>query len=425
VERWLALCLNLVVLDMRECFMWLEEEEHSLSTGEMESILGSMLNEAGLPSLRRLQHCGFPPFSWSHNVVSAGVRVLTAYSSQLLTLDLRCQVEGKEDGDELMAAVLLCSQLTSLTLGRWWSSSTVVVSGPSRLPNLIALSIDFPRMDHVPHEAVPLTEAQLASTLDHCPHLQSLVLRSLHSTPLDVLLWIDQRCPDLRLLHFVRLFELISHSEKPARWAAATTIGAVAFPSLVSLTMTSGNSYLCCSTVIRLTSLLRLAPRLRFLHLDLERLAHRHLAAFAALPALRGLRLGQQNDGRMKEGERLRRCWRKVGSDRDGLAAQYSQVSRSPTRVWSSPHLRPGWIGCRHPITRIDDHDLVLTSAPLTNQEIENVLWPWGEHDSDVLVESVDGMTGREALLAALAPAPRSESNTGRASGQRKRRRAA
>jgi hypothetical protein len=83
MEQWLALCPNLAVLDMLDM--------KAATVEEMEVVMRAMVNEAGLPVLRRLQHCGFPPLfpysrgvvrrRWSHDMVSARVRVLTAYSS--------------------------------------------------------------------------------------------------------------------------------------------------------------------------------------------------------------------------------------------------------------------------------------------------------------------------------------------------------
>jgi hypothetical protein len=403
VERWLALCPSLVVLDIRDV--------GPVSDGEMESILRAMVNEAGLPTLRRLQHCSFPSLQcglqtrWSHDVVSACVRVLTAYSSQLLTVDVGCEVD-EEEAEELMAAVLQCGGLTSLHLAGWWWSSSVVVPGPPRLPSLISLSLDLAEQD----EDASLKEAQLASILDHCPHLHSLVFRWCCSTPLDVLLWIDQRCPDLRLLLFERLIKLSSRIEDPARWAAATT-ATVAFPSLVSLTMTRHDTNLHPLPVVDLIALLRLAPRLHFLHLNLARIAPEQVIEFAALRALRGLRLGAANNSQTKQGERLRqRYWRKAGGDPEGVAAQYSRVQHSKTGLWCSPHLRPDWIG-RAPINVVVDadgrlfrYDCLLRSAPCTEQEIEDDFWSWGVNACDVFVDSVDGVTGRQAFFAAFDP---------------------
>jgi hypothetical protein len=420
VERWLAVCPSLVVLDMRDVGSAITRE------GEMESIMRAMVSEAGLPTLRRFQHCSFPAMfhghqlQWSHEVVSLAVRVLTAYTSQLLTIDLRCGVD-ESDRDELMGAVLRCGQLTSLTVGRWWSSCSVVLSDCPRLPHLISLTLGSPPRRQVasldpPRGATKLMEPQLASILDHCPRLQSLVLGSLYSTPLDALLWIDQRCPDLRLLHFDSLSELSSRLVDPVRWASVTATALLCFPSLVSLAMTRYDIDLSCSTVLDLIALLRLAPRLRFLHLDLDPLTPQRMTAFSALPTLRGLRLGAQNDSQMKKGERLeqgkrlRRCWRKAGGDSKGVAAQYSRVQHSKTSLWCSPHLRSDWIGSHTVLESVDDNGL-LRSTPPTDQEIEDDFWSWGEDACGLFVESVDGMTGREAFFAAIASAPLSTSD--------------
>jgi hypothetical protein len=277
---------------------------------------------------------------------------------------------------------------------------------------LTSLSLLSPRTQKA------LVEGQLVSILDHCPHVQSLVLLFLYSTPLDVLLWIDQRCPALRHLRFHSLTKLSSRVKDRARWSAATT-GAVAFAALVSLTITSSRSDVGHFGITYLIALLRLAPRLRFLHLDLAQLPPQQVAPFAALSALRGLRLGAQNHSRMKEGEHLKRCWRQAGGDPKGVAAQYSRVQHSNTSLWWSPHHRPDWIGSN--IKFIDD-DGPLRSTPPTDREIEDEFWSWGDDACGLFVESVDGLTGREAFFAAFAPAPPSTSDAVSATGAKRKR---
>jgi hypothetical protein len=106
----------------------------------------------------------------------------------------------------------------------------------------------------------------------------------------------------------------------------------------------------------------------------------------------------------MKQGERLSRYWRKAGGDPKGVVAQYSRVQHSKTSLWCSPHLRPDWMGSHPPTVGIEYVIDLLRSSPPTDQEIENDLWSWGENACDLFVESVDGVTGREAFFAALAP---------------------
>jgi hypothetical protein len=144
--------------------------------------------------------------------------------------------------------------------------------------------------------------------------------------------------------------------------------------------------------------------------------------AFAALPALRGLRLGKGNDSRMKEGKSLRRCWRRAGSAKKGVAAQYNRVQHSNPSLWCSPDLHRGWIAIPTPVDEISVDDGLLRSAPLTDEEIEDEFWSWGEDVCHQFVERVDGMTGREAFFAAFASTPPSASGGVSADGRKRMR---
>ena len=412
VVQILALCPSVVVLDMGDAGYGTGQEE-------VESMLRAMVNEQGLPVFPHLQHCRFPSCNrregWSPDLVVAYLRVLKAYNRQLLTIHLECGAEVEKDGDELVDAVLQCSQLTCLHLVDWRMSSSSIFLDPPRLLHLKSLTLEI-TSDVSNKRGAPeplLLESKLVSILDHCPHLQSLSVKGRYLTPPDVLLWVAQRCPDLRVLHFGAL-NLRWAIQDSTRWDSVTA-AAVGFPSLVSLTL----SGLCHDKhkvpAIKLVALLRLSSHLRFLHLDTESgaaLTPARAGAFAALTSLRGLHFTLVKQWELREDEKFLRCWRPQTNE---VIKHYSRQLHSTTSLWCEPHLRPDWMD-RVIDTRMG-HDLLRCGVP-SDAELEDD-WP----STRRFVESVDGMTGREAFFAAIALLPAPVSNrTVPASGKQKRK---
>ena len=361
---------------------------------------------------------------WWTGVFNALPAFISAYSEQLLTLDLvlGCKSWGTDvdtvveqgpagTAKALTEALLSCRSLRRLQMTDHWISASCLAPSSPALPLLKSLHIDMvDRMD----------EATLAVFLDAAPHLQELTI---HSSPLphEVLLIVGQRCHELRTLVMTqrRSNHSIHHPrlQNPKRWLPLPP--GTALPKLTTLICNTrpltGDSLARIPYFTRVVAyLVHSTPSLRCLLLPHHDWLEQHpdvASLLGGLTELRAMRLGQSEW--VQEG-RLARYW--IQSKSKGPRVQ-REAPGERVGVWGQEALpRPRWPWNTEP--KLEPHRL-MTGGALPEAE----LWAeWEEDagwcDSTVRIprfkEEVDGLTGSRAFFAAIAPSPE---------GSRKRRR--
>ena len=245
-----------------------------------------------------------------------------------------------------------------------------------------------------------LDEAKLAVLLDAAPHLLELTL---HSSPLpyDVLLWVGQRCHELRTLVMTRGDSNIVHYPRAMpseRWNLLSPS-----PALPLLTTLMFNTNPCASN-IRVRSFTRVAsylvhstPSLRYLRAPYLKWLETNCAlvsALGGLTKLEGLWLGEAEW--MRQGPLrsywLERSWRMDGGW--GESTVMRQARRGTANVRGDEALswpRQPWI---------EEGDRYRIRGGVMDEEEVRAEWcdrVWRFKDE------VDGLTGARAFFNAIA----------------------
>ena len=292
------------------------------------------------------------------------------------------------------AALLSCRSLRRLLVTDCWLSMTVPFPSAPAFPDLESLELCVEKaIDLAPH----------ALLLDAAPHLQELTFKA-SPMPLGFVAWIGERCHELRTLilavHDV-LFDYDEQSlevlDRPRPLPAApalpylTVLAVEEFAPLAEQTRPRFNS------LVPFTQFLaHSAPSLRHLYLPFSLWDEQYLAPvskLAELTRLQSLHLGPQswwNDEReMTQYWQVNAQGSRVQRDGGGQVSVWGDgvfpIPALPWRDWQEQEVMRGGA-----MREVDA--LALLSS-----------WGW---TLSVFTEEVDGVVGREAFFAAIAPKP-------------------
>ena len=229
---------------------------------------------------------------WLSEVAADCVGFLHSYSTQLLRLELK-RLPSLPAAAPILQAAFHCRQLRRLKLQGGEEEQ-------EKTPRLTAVSFTpLPQLHSLSLGNLDISAAQLTALLRACPAVEHIKLCSMPAFTLELLPVIGRSCRRLMVLDASWCdFELFAHPVEAQLTAAEQSrdIEAV-FPQLVALTLRVDEPYSGMdpppSSSPRLQWLLRLlrsAPVLRFLHLDLH-LGLSELLPFSSLTSLRGFML--------------------------------------------------------------------------------------------------------------------------------------
>ena len=322
---------------------------------------------------------------------------IAAYAGQLLSLDLIDFYDPHVIFEPLSASVtkpmtaalLSCHSLRKLHVASWWLSSAVPTPSSPALPQLESLHLDV---------VSGMEEATLAVLLDACPQLQELTLRTVPLSH-DVLLWVGDRCHELRTLTMTRMPP--DHIDRPCpmdahRWDLLPP--SPALPKLSTLRLYNSSSPFTedNTRALRFTRiasyLVHSAPSLRFVYFsDLSCLEGRRqlLAMLGGLTELQGLWLAGAEWMWMKQ-EPFKRYW--MGSESRGQSQVLVGARSEGSSVWGDDALPTP----RFPYQ--DELDSRVRGGARREEEV------WAQWDGPEFREVVDGVTGSRAFFNAIAP---------------------
>ena len=357
---------------------------------------------------------------WASRLFTSLPTFISVYAGRLLTLGLLqsrtsfIDSSPAEVAEAMTAALLSCHGLRRLEVSDWWLSSDVPRSSSPAFPDLESLEL------YMESDAC---EDNLALLLDAAPHLQELHLRA-HRLPCDVLLWVGQRCHELRTLEMsARRRGDFSNLPQPVFPLVATkwplmdldaldhqrwrSLSATALPQLTSLLygvplspntpsdgLTGEEHHPLVVFFTRFASyVVHSAPALRSLRFPIVEVDGYRvpLSLLSGLRHLRRLSLGQHGHQWMHRGA-LEKCWTR-------RAQEGSRVQRGPTAredsLWGREVLpRP-----RLPWRQTEEPELMRGGM---RPEVEVVEAVAGEWQPSMFREEVDGMTGAAAFFTTV-----------------------